>query len=177
MYWDDKYGTQSVSSDVSRRHSKSFEWFVSYQSSPKISHPWSSLTAGHFKYESHDDWGLEQCYQQLLPIGWWLQVIDLWPLHASDITHIFIRLHINIIYEQKKLCSIPFSVDDISKSMDQIEATDVDPPPLIRENSGFAFLLQGSSDWTFLASSFLSHFGMKLTSLHIEASRILLANI
>ncbi|XP_076890780.1 myosin-11-like [Bidens hawaiensis] len=37
--------------------------------------------------------------------------------------------------------SIPFSVDDISKSMEQIEITDVEPPPLIRENSGFSFLL------------------------------------
>ncbi|KHN17697.1 Unconventional myosin-Va [Glycine soja] len=37
--------------------------------------------------------------------------------------------------------SIPFSVDDISKSMQQVEVADVDPPPLIRENSGFGFLL------------------------------------
>uniref|UniRef100_A0A0E0GS16 Myosin motor domain-containing protein n=1 Tax=Oryza nivara TaxID=4536 RepID=A0A0E0GS16_ORYNI len=36
--------------------------------------------------------------------------------------------------------SIPFSVDDISKSMKEIEVTDVDMPPLIRENSGFTFL-------------------------------------
>lgn len=38
--------------------------------------------------------------------------------------------------------SIPFTVDDISKSLAQIDASDVDPPPLIRENSGFSFLLQ-----------------------------------
>ncbi|OVA04497.1 IQ motif [Macleaya cordata] len=38
--------------------------------------------------------------------------------------------------------SIPFSVDDISKSMEQIDIADIDPPPLIRENSGFVFLLQ-----------------------------------
>ncbi|KAJ0499977.1 putative myosin ATPase [Helianthus annuus] len=37
--------------------------------------------------------------------------------------------------------SIPFSVDDIAKSMDQIEISDIEPPPLIRENSGFSFLL------------------------------------
>ncbi|GKD62967.1 hypothetical protein Tco_1305075, partial [Tanacetum coccineum] len=37
--------------------------------------------------------------------------------------------------------SIPFSVDDISRSMDQIEISDIEPPPLIRENSGFSFLL------------------------------------
>nr|XP_043615028.1 myosin-11-like isoform X3 [Erigeron canadensis] len=37
--------------------------------------------------------------------------------------------------------SIPFSVDDISKSMEQIEISDVEPPPLIRDNSGFSFLL------------------------------------
>ncbi|KMZ68017.1 Myosin-11 [Zostera marina] len=37
--------------------------------------------------------------------------------------------------------SIPFSVDDISKSMEQIDITDVEPPTLIRENSSFVFLL------------------------------------
>ncbi|CAL0321029.1 unnamed protein product [Lupinus luteus] len=37
--------------------------------------------------------------------------------------------------------SIPFSVDDISKSMEQMDIADIDPPPLIRENSGFSFLL------------------------------------
>ncbi|XP_047336322.1 myosin-11-like [Impatiens glandulifera] len=37
--------------------------------------------------------------------------------------------------------SIPFSVDDISKSMEQIDIADIDPPPLISENSGFSFLL------------------------------------
>lgn len=40
--------------------------------------------------------------------------------------------------------SIPFTVDDISKSLAQIEVADIDPPPLIRENSGFTFLLQRS---------------------------------
>ncbi|XP_043721670.1 myosin-11-like isoform X2 [Telopea speciosissima] len=40
--------------------------------------------------------------------------------------------------------SIPFSVDDISKSMEQIDISDVEPPPLIRENSGFVFLLPRS---------------------------------
>ncbi|KAJ6854645.1 hypothetical protein NC651_039557 [Populus alba x Populus x berolinensis] len=37
--------------------------------------------------------------------------------------------------------SIPFSVDDLSKSMEQIDIADIEPPPLIRENSGFSFLL------------------------------------
>ncbi|XP_074572388.1 myosin-11-like isoform X2 [Curcuma longa] len=37
--------------------------------------------------------------------------------------------------------SIPFSVDDISKSMEPIDISDIEPPPLIRENSGFMFLL------------------------------------
>ncbi|XP_008456315.2 myosin-11 isoform X2 [Cucumis melo] len=37
--------------------------------------------------------------------------------------------------------SIPFSVDDLSKSMEQIDIGDIEPPPLIRENSGFSFLL------------------------------------
>ncbi|KAK4431206.1 Myosin-11 [Sesamum alatum] len=37
--------------------------------------------------------------------------------------------------------SIPFSVDEISKSMEQIDISDVEPPAQIRENSGFSFLL------------------------------------
>ncbi|CAN4114485.1 unnamed protein product [Withania somnifera] len=37
--------------------------------------------------------------------------------------------------------SIPFSVDDISKSMEQIDIADVEPPLPLRENSGFSFLL------------------------------------
>ncbi|XP_016580015.1 myosin-17 isoform X1 [Capsicum annuum] len=41
--------------------------------------------------------------------------------------------------------SIPFSVDDISKTMQQVDIADVEPPPLIRENSGFVFLHQRSS--------------------------------
>uniref|UniRef100_A0A7N0U053 Uncharacterized protein n=1 Tax=Kalanchoe fedtschenkoi TaxID=63787 RepID=A0A7N0U053_KALFE len=40
--------------------------------------------------------------------------------------------------------SIPFSVDDISKSMEQIDISDIEPPPLIRENTGFSFLLPRS---------------------------------
>ncbi|KAL1224094.1 Myosin-5 [Cardamine amara subsp. amara] len=40
--------------------------------------------------------------------------------------------------------SIPFSVDDISKSMQNIEIGEVDPPPLIRQNSNFMFLLERS---------------------------------
>ncbi|CAA6666193.1 unnamed protein product [Spirodela intermedia] len=38
--------------------------------------------------------------------------------------------------------SIPFTVDEISKSITEIDVADVDPPPLIRDNSGFAFLTQ-----------------------------------
>lgn len=38
--------------------------------------------------------------------------------------------------------SIPFSVDDLSKSMQQVDVADVEPPPLIRDNSGFVFLHQ-----------------------------------
>uniref|UniRef100_A0A0D3C8K4 Myosin motor domain-containing protein n=1 Tax=Brassica oleracea var. oleracea TaxID=109376 RepID=A0A0D3C8K4_BRAOL len=36
--------------------------------------------------------------------------------------------------------SIPFSVDDLSKSMERFDIADIEPPPLIRENSGFSFL-------------------------------------
>ncbi|GAB4838000.1 hypothetical protein Ancab_027527 [Ancistrocladus abbreviatus] len=40
--------------------------------------------------------------------------------------------------------SIPFTVDEISSSMTQPEAGDIEPPELIRQNSGFSFLVQRS---------------------------------
>ncbi|GJZ74407.1 myosin-17-like protein [Tanacetum coccineum] len=38
--------------------------------------------------------------------------------------------------------SIPFNMDDISKYMPQVDTGNIELPPLIRENSGFAFLHQ-----------------------------------
>jgi len=78
MYWDDKYGTHTVSSDVI--------------SNMRVMMTEDSNNAGSSSFLLDDD------------------------------------------------SSIPFSVDDISKSMTEIEVTDVDMPPLIRENSGFTFL-------------------------------------
>ncbi|KAJ4717840.1 Myosin [Melia azedarach] len=82
MYWDDKYGTHSVSSDVI--------------SSMRVMMTEDSNNAVSSSFLLDDD------------------------------------------------SSIPFTVDDISKSIQQIEIADIDPPPLIRENSGFTFLLQRS---------------------------------
>nr|DAD44342.1 TPA_asm: hypothetical protein HUJ06_002572 [Nelumbo nucifera] len=82
MYWDDKYGTHSVSSDVI--------------SSIRILMTEDSNNAVSSSFLLDDD------------------------------------------------SSIPFSVDDISKSMQQVDIADIDPPPLMRENSGFVFLLQRS---------------------------------
>ncbi|KAJ9183778.1 hypothetical protein P3X46_007589 [Hevea brasiliensis] len=82
MYWDDKYGTHSVSSDVI--------------SSMRIMMTEDSNNAVSSSFLLDDD------------------------------------------------SSIPFTVDDISKSMQKVEIADIDPPPLIRENSGFGFLLPRS---------------------------------
>ncbi|GAB2277611.1 hypothetical protein Dimus_012319 [Dionaea muscipula] len=80
MYWDDKYGTHSVSSDVIG----SMRVLVTEDSNNTLSN----------SFLLDDD------------------------------------------------SSIPFSVDDISKSMGQlIGISDIEPPALIRENSGFSFLL------------------------------------
>ncbi|KAB1209380.1 Myosin-17 [Morella rubra] len=79
MYWDDKYGTHSVSSDVI--------------ASMRVMMTEDSTNAVSSSFLLDDD------------------------------------------------SSIPFSVDDISKSMQKIDVADIDPPPLIRENSGFGFLL------------------------------------
>ncbi|XP_059284070.1 myosin-17-like [Lycium ferocissimum] len=83
MYWDDKYGTHTVSSDVI--------------SSMRVMMTEDSNNAVSSSFLLDDD------------------------------------------------SSIPFSVDDISKTMQQIDIAHVEPPPLIRENSGFVFLHQRSS--------------------------------
>ncbi|OAE35798.1 hypothetical protein AXG93_4225s1010 [Marchantia polymorpha subsp. ruderalis] len=44
--------------------------------------------------------------------------------------------------------SIPFTVDDISKSMSDIDLSDVDAPPLLRDNAAFNFL-QPQHEWIF----------------------------
>ncbi|KAK6944781.1 Dilute domain, partial [Dillenia turbinata] len=74
MYWDDKYGTHSVSSEVI--------------SSMRVMMTEDSNNAVSSSFLLDDD------------------------------------------------SSIPFSVDDISKSMPQVDISDIDPPPLIHENSG-----------------------------------------
>ncbi|XP_071741692.1 myosin-17-like [Rutidosis leptorrhynchoides] len=80
MYWDDKYGTHSVSSEVI--------------SSMRVMMTEDSNNAVSSSFLLDDD------------------------------------------------SSIPFSVDDISKSMPQVDIGDIELPPLIRENSGFVFLHQ-----------------------------------
>ncbi|CAI9100665.1 OLC1v1037811C1 [Oldenlandia corymbosa var. corymbosa] len=77
MYWDDKYGTHSVSSDVI--------------SSMRVMMTEDSNNAVSSSFLLDDD------------------------------------------------SSIPFSVDDISKSMQPVDVADIEPPPLIRENSALAF--------------------------------------
>ncbi|KAK9067567.1 hypothetical protein SSX86_011678 [Deinandra increscens subsp. villosa] len=41
--------------------------------------------------------------------------------------------------------SLPFSTDDLTRSMDTISISDIDPPPLLRESSGFGFLAPRSN--------------------------------
>ncbi|CAN8312392.1 unnamed protein product [Cochlearia groenlandica] len=40
--------------------------------------------------------------------------------------------------------SIPFTVDDVLKSVQNVEVAEIDPPPLIRQNTSFMFLLERS---------------------------------
>uniref|UniRef100_A0A0E0HR60 Myosin motor domain-containing protein n=2 Tax=Oryza nivara TaxID=4536 RepID=A0A0E0HR60_ORYNI len=98
MYWDDKYGTHSVSPEVI----SNMRVLMTEDSNNPVSN----------SFLLDDDSRLF-----MLP----------------SIAHIMLTI------PQKK--SIPFSVDDISKSMEQIDISDIEPPPLIRENSGFVFLL------------------------------------
>ncbi|KAK7328961.1 hypothetical protein VNO77_23101 [Canavalia gladiata] len=94
MYWDDKYGTHTVSTDVITN----MRVMMSEDSNNAIS---SSF------------------------------------LLDDDSRYAF-------VLKTENGCSIPFSVDDISKSIQQVDLADIDPPPLLRENSRFGFLLARS---------------------------------
>ncbi|GKF06907.1 hypothetical protein Tco_0037575, partial [Tanacetum coccineum] len=80
MYWDDKYGTRTVSSEVI--------------SSMRVMMAEDTNTVGSISILLEDD------------------------------------------------SSIPFNVKDISKYMPQVDTENIELPPLICENSGFAFLHQ-----------------------------------
>ncbi|XP_042444067.1 myosin-17-like [Zingiber officinale] len=80
MYWDDKYGTQSVTSEII--------------SSMRLVMAEGSNNSSNNSFLLDDD------------------------------------------------SSIPFLVDDISKSMTEIDIADIDPPPFLCQSSGFAFLAQ-----------------------------------
>ncbi|KAG6532671.1 hypothetical protein ZIOFF_006521 [Zingiber officinale] len=80
MYWDDKYGTQSVTSEII--------------SSMRLVMTEGSNNSSNNSFLLDDD------------------------------------------------SSIPFLVDDISKSMTEIDIADIDPPPFLCQSSGFAFLAQ-----------------------------------
>ncbi|KAM3349690.1 hypothetical protein ACQJBY_022532 [Aegilops geniculata] len=108
MYWDDKYGTHTVSSEVI--------------SSMRIMMTEDSNNAVSSSFLLDDDSRLFLVPSSIIS----LRQKCPWSNIAHDTSN-----H-----------SIPFSVDDISKSMTEIEVTDVDMPPLIRENSGFTFLHQ-----------------------------------
>lgn len=63
MYWDDKYGTHSVSSDVNF-----LNYVVAFDVTEKFCFSnmhvmlnFFSNGTGYFKYESYDDGGLKQC--------------------------------------------------------------------------------------------------------------------
>lgn len=52
------------------------------------------------------------------------------------------------------LCSIPFSLEDIAKSMPTIETTENDLLPFVRENQSFAFILH-RRDWVVPSSQII----------------------
>ncbi|CAH2037137.1 unnamed protein product [Thlaspi arvense] len=105
MYWDDKYGTHSVSSEA------------------KTEEP---------KY---------------VPLEFVL------TQQKMAVLKVMASMRVTVSGENSRICSsflldddssIPFSLDDISKSMQNVEVAEIDPPPLIRENSSFMFLLERS---------------------------------
>ncbi|PIN26506.1 Myosin class V heavy chain [Handroanthus impetiginosus] len=109
MYWDDKYGPPSVSSDV--------------MSSMRVMMTEGSNNSVSSSFLLDDD-------SRHFLLIWkvirsvWLYKIEAYPL-----------LSFNIYFHS-------FSVDDLSKSMQQIDVAVVEHPRLIRENSGFVFLHQ-----------------------------------
>ncbi|KAL0673064.1 hypothetical protein Bca4012_001045 [Brassica carinata] len=68
--------------------------------------------------------------------------------------------------------SIPFTVEDISKSMQQVDVNDIEPPQLIRENSGFGFLLTRKEGSASNSHPNIALFVMKLEQRHIHSGPV-----
>lgn len=113
MYWDDKYGTHSVSSDVSLLQMTlkninlsgplyNIELLTSVLAFGilKISLVWTYT--GYFKHESFDDWGLKQCCKQLFPIRRWLKVLICDPQTEVGILYLIIHMESYLFF----LCSM-----------------------------------------------------------------------
>jgi hypothetical protein len=59
--------------------------------------------------------------------------------HIIFINYYYLYLMVLLVHSQ---CSIPFSLDDITKTLPVIEMADDDLLPFVHENPSFAFLLQ-----------------------------------
>lgn len=119
---------------------------------------WFVLT-GYIQYEGANDRRFKQCCQQFFSARWWFEV----GFESQPFPSAYIHLLHNLVLRWLLMpcwvyCSIPFSVDDLSKPLEQMDISDIEPPPLIRENSGFSFLLP-RADWQ------LSTMGLVFSSL------------
>ncbi|CAK9144158.1 unnamed protein product [Ilex paraguariensis] len=160
MYWDDKYGTHSVSSDVI--------------SSMRVQMTEDSNNAVSSSFLLDDDSSIPFSVDDISKSMQQIDIADVEPpplirensgfsiqispaslqhkgIHSEAVLLLVISsMRVQMTEDSNNAVSssflldddssIPFSVDDISKSMQQIDIADVEPPPLIRENSGFVFL-------------------------------------
>lgn len=72
MYWDDKYGTHSLSPDVQALLKLIYPAFVNFhqESLNYTLYPLPTfLIAGNIQHEGVDDRGFEQCCQYFFPAG------------------------------------------------------------------------------------------------------------
>eukprot|EP00897_Mesotaenium_endlicherianum_P005251 jgi/Mesen1/4754/ME000242S03925 len=119
MYWDDKYGTHSVSPDVI----SSMRVLMTEDSNTAVSNS--------FLLDDDSRHALALARSSPLPPSSppVSSSVPPCPPSASPLRPSLVPF------------IIPFSVDDISKSITEVDLSDIEPPQLLRENGSFSFLL------------------------------------
>ena len=97
------------------------------------------------EYESFDGRRCKQSNEQFFSTGWWFEVGLIFKTLFKNSSFVGNKSHYQTLFW---ICSIPFSVDDISKSIPESDLSDVDPPAVLRENPGFFFLQPKATWWT-----------------------------
>lgn len=141
MYWDDKYGTHSVSAEACSHLLLSCElWSMAmFFLSANL---WISLIAGCCQNEGHGEQRCTKSSVKFISLGWRLEV----SAPKMSMSFDCIRLSDLYIHHPSYLtsanCSIPFTTEEIAEEVPDIDMSNIEMPSSLRHVHSAQFLMQ-----------------------------------